>query len=98
MAKASTVLKAEAVAQAFNFIIGSKPNIVYYEDRAELNFTPEQNERLKATFRSWLAPRAESDLKVNIAPALVPALVEKYGAWVLLPLGLGALLGKGIKM
>jgi hypothetical protein len=90
MADTPTVLKAQMYALAIQRITGEKPVIIYYEDRAEINFTKSQAEKIRAMMVSKKPP----DVKINLMPVLFPLILQKAIIYTLVTLITGIIIGK----
>jgi len=89
-ADAPIILKANAYALAIKQITGELPVIVYYEDRAEINFTKRQANII----RSMLTSKKPPDVKINLMPVLIPLIAKKVIIYTLATLAAGYIVGK----
>jgi hypothetical protein len=71
------VLKSQGLAFAIKTATGENPTVTEYPDYSELTFDEDQVKRLKTKLRDALKPGAPGDVRVDLAPVVVPVVLEK---------------------
>lgn len=90
MAEAPTVLKAQLYGAAIKQITGENPVILYYKDRAQINFTKSQALKIQTMLQSKTVPQ----VKINLMPVLLPLIAKKVVIYTVATLAAGFIIGK----
>ncbi len=90
MADAPTVLKAQLYGAAIKQITGENPVILYYKDRAQINFTRSQAHKIQTMLQSKTVPQ----VKINLMPVLLPLIAKKVVIYTIATLAAGFIIGK----
>lgn len=86
----------EAKTQALNLLIknytGEFATIKRYSSYNQILLNSNQNYKLQGIVEDWWNDEP-SDVRVNVAPVLVPIIIKKYWPWAVGTFVLGALAG-----
>lgn len=93
MTPPSRVLKSQGIAFAIKTATGENPIVSDYPDYSELAFDPEQVKRLREKLRGALSA-APGDVRVDLAPVVVPVVLEKVAPLAIAGLLAAYLLGR----
>lgn len=93
MPSPARILKSQGIAFAIKTATGENPIVSDYPDYSELAFDPEQVKRLREKLRGALSA-APGDVRVDLAPVVVPVVLEKVAPLAIAGLLAAYLLGR----
>lgn len=94
MASIETVSKAKALSLVLGQLTGATPVITNYQNYSELNWNPTQQKMIAQKIENELnKKRNPSDVKVNIAPVVVPLVIKKALPFVAVGFGVAFVAG-----
>jgi len=74
---------------------GEAPTIKRYDTYNQILLTQSQNKKLENVLDNWWS-KDPSDVRINVAPIILPVIIKKYWGWAAGVFGLGTLIGIGI--
>lgn len=90
MADSNIILKANLYSLAIKKLTGEEPIIIYYKDRAQINFTKSQAIKIQKMLTSKETP----DVKINLFPVILPIIAKKVLLYTAITLISGYIVGK----
>lgn len=93
MPSTNRIIKSQGLSLAIKAATGESPSVFDYPEYAELSFNPEQVKRLRQKLRSALSA-APGDVRIDMAPVVVPVVLEKVAPLAIAGLLAAYLLGR----
>jgi len=96
MANLQTTLKAGALQIVAEQLTGIKPDIETFPDHVRLYWTPENQRAMQYYIENQLKPRPAGDVRIDVAPILLPLGVKKILPYALGILAIGFIIGRAL--